>query len=467
MPRCFKWPLFYLVLSLVLYLQGCSWLAHTNNNIDTAAEVNRELRAKFKLDRDRGTHHSTDKKTLFILALSGGGSRAAYWSAASMLKLQSLFEEVDLLKEVDAISSISGGSMAAAYYAISADAEDDPNRQTEHGERPLWTPSGVKSVLGKNYIARWIGNWFWPHNFLRFWFTAYDRTDIMAETLSDNLYDTRSGHDFTLAEINPERPNLILNATISSSDAFGNMLTFTEEDFQQQLCSDVSSYEIGRAVMGSASFPAAFNSMTLRDYSSDDNQACQTTLGSEQKRYVHIIDGGSHDNLGLLSAVRFLKANDEQYDRMAVLLIDAYTPPIGVSNARANPRGLVDYMVDTNFMDSVNTLMNRNRFEVLSEMMTYLAEANENEGKQVEFYHATFDDIAIRDEGEPDSLKNRVNTIKSSLQIGKTHLKAIDDAVNRLFVRENPCLQNIVELITGKPMPMTSATRDVICRWSN
>ena len=51
---------------------------------------------------------------LVILCLSGGGSRAAWFSAATMLRLERVVDEINLLHEVDVISSVSGGGLPAA-----------------------------------------------------------------------------------------------------------------------------------------------------------------------------------------------------------------------------------------------------------------------------------------------------------------------------------------------------------------
>src|SRR2546425_7415806 len=48
------------------------------------------------------------------LALSGGGSRSANFSAAVMLELQRL----GILEQVDVISAVSGGALTAAYYGL-------------------------------------------------------------------------------------------------------------------------------------------------------------------------------------------------------------------------------------------------------------------------------------------------------------------------------------------------------------
>ncbi|MFM8550770.1 MAG: patatin-like phospholipase family protein, partial [Nitrospiraceae bacterium] len=51
------------------------------------------------------------------LAMSGGGSRAAVFSAAVLFELH----RYGLLQQTDVMSSVSGGSFAAAFYALSCD----------------------------------------------------------------------------------------------------------------------------------------------------------------------------------------------------------------------------------------------------------------------------------------------------------------------------------------------------------
>src|SRR5688500_12513820 len=56
------------------------------------------------------------------IGISGGGSRSANFAAACMFHLQRL----GLLQRVDYISAVSGGSLTAAYYCVSTDAEWNP-----------------------------------------------------------------------------------------------------------------------------------------------------------------------------------------------------------------------------------------------------------------------------------------------------------------------------------------------------
>jgi hypothetical protein len=214
------------------------------------------------------------------LALSGGGSRAAWFSSAVMFELAKIETDPDLLAQVDVISSVSGGSLAAAYFAASkdpaprallsappraalpqcADAKleydaktrlltvkgamtDDEGRKLHAACDPNdvkridrlvvasrgcvsdrdWDHDSVRELMTRDYVRRLFWNFFWPQNVALYWTTAYDRGDIMAETFADNLFDrkkfgTSYGTSLTFADLNPVRPSLILNSTDGTDD---------------------------------------------------------------------------------------------------------------------------------------------------------------------------------------------------------------------------------------------------------
>ncbi|PYO19509.1 MAG: hypothetical protein DMD88_15055, partial [Candidatus Rokuibacteriota bacterium] len=222
-----------------MLLQGCALTTHfAYTNTTLARTENKAPQASFEIKRRTRQYGDV----LVLLALSGGGSRAAYFSARTMLALERVpgpqGATLNVLNEVDLISAVSGGSLAAAYYAASFDAGTPgipPGRRK-------WDERTVTDLMSRNYIARWIGNWFWPLNIAKFWLTAFDRTDIMAQTFADNFFDsTRTGVDLRIRDLNPARPNLVLNATIGSrsyreddparAKLFGTVFTFTHEDF--------------------------------------------------------------------------------------------------------------------------------------------------------------------------------------------------------------------------------------------
>ena len=63
---------------------------------------------------------SEDRDTLVGVALSGGGSRAAYFGASALEALAKILPEPgqpSLLEQVTYLSSVSGGSVASSYFA--------------------------------------------------------------------------------------------------------------------------------------------------------------------------------------------------------------------------------------------------------------------------------------------------------------------------------------------------------------
>lgn len=431
-----------LLILIAIIHTGCSTFAATNEPLSSSPPPLKK--AQFKIEQDRGDK----QKSLVILALSGGGSRAAVLSSSVMLELEKVFSSdgLNILEEVDVISSVSGGSLPAAYYAIS---QDSGTEVCETCSGRYWDTDTVNDLMRDNYVRKWFLNWFWPDNIFKYWFTAYDRSDIMAQTFADNLYDKGYlGFDLTFADINPKRPNLIINSTngttnsssASTNNEFSKILTFTSDDFIDYAGSDIYQYEISRAVMASASFPAVFNFMTLHDYRS-----------GHKDQYIHVFDGGNADNLGLLSAERVIKEN-AGYERIIVILVDAFTESQGVSSEKYDARTLFSFFVDLNFIDSSNSLLENNRKNLLKNFRSKL---NSRDKSKTLFYHIRIQDTA-------SNLRKQLSTIATDFMIKEEDANNIEKAIKALIVKENSCLQDIRHiLLNGK----TSPRNDAYCTW--
>ncbi|HKI98513.1 MAG TPA: patatin-like phospholipase family protein [bacterium] len=347
---------------------------------------------------------------LIGLALSGGGSRAAVFSTAVMFELQ----RVHLLRQVDVMSSVSGGSLASAYYAVSCDSA---KLETEGAcpptvespplwgqPRPPWSEAAVFDRMGRNYLWRWFGSWFLPWNFPRYWFTSFDRTDIMAKVLTDNLYDQSVGgyQGLRFEDLNPQRPYLLINATNNTHPRPGGMgpvgtpgspdgarcgvqpagdarardaakhFAFTDDMFGC-LHSNLDEMELGRAVMASAAFPGVFNYTTLGRYrprAEDRGDAAE---------YVHLMDAGVFDNLGLTALERVFdhegrsdpSANSSLPKRPAlrvVILVDAYTTALEAPAAEPDPRTALDHIFDTSALAATDVMMGIRRYQLVREL---------------------------------------------------------------------------------------------------
>lgn len=254
------------------------------------------------LDASRPTTNAiVDADGVFFgIAISGGGSRSANFSAACMFE----FQRLGLLQKADYLSSVSGGSLTAAYYCLSTDRE--------------WRPNNVQRKLSHSFATDLLISNLLPWNFIALALTDWDRSDLLADTLRKNLF-TRDGNELTFADLRPDRPRLLINATDLQT---GKPFVFSNESFDQ-LGSDLSSYPIAHAVAASAAVPVLLHHVTLRDHS--------TTF----KQYRHLIDGGVSDNLGIrtltdlyMAQTQAAKRNGQPnpYPRGAVFLVlDART----------------------------------------------------------------------------------------------------------------------------------------------
>jgi predicted acylesterase/phospholipase RssA len=414
---------------------GCSTFAY-ENQIQKDPPAHEPSLASFRITHDRKDPAAGKKRTLFILAFSGGGSRSAYLATSVMFSLQKLYadERLNLLKEVDAISAVSGGTLPAAYYAITA----DPGAAKPASGR-YWEERSVRRLMRRSFISRFALSFFLPHNFLRYWFTSYDRSDLMAQRFADNLFDTPLfGFDLKFKDINPERPNLIINATnATGGDDFGNNFTFTEEDFRETLCSDIGQFRIAKAVMASSAFPAVFHFVTQKNYRRGGNSvACS----EDSERYVHLFDGGNNDNLGLKGVSRLIETNADQYDRFVVILVDAYINNGGVSESLYDPRGILDYTVNMNITESTDVLLRENRANQIHRLAQQLSKYPNSL-----FYHINFANIK-----DPVHRKE-LNSIPTNFRISRAQAQSIDRAVQRLIVKENRCLIAIKDLLSSLP----------------
>ena len=212
---------------------------------------------------------------LLSLTFSGGGMRSAaasYYLLDEFRKRRVRIDGVEkpLLDEVDFISSISGGSIAAAYYAAFRERMFEDFRP---------------KVLRRDMQGAMLRAMFNPRNAWRLGGDYYGRGDFLADYLDRTVFEGK-----TYADLPRERPFVRVGATDMIK---GSRLEFTQESFDG-LCSDLDPVPLARAVAASSAVPGIFSPVNVADYSHD----CQLA-GYADPRYRHLIDGGVSDNLGV------------------------------------------------------------------------------------------------------------------------------------------------------------------------
>jgi NTE family protein len=309
--------------------------------------------------RFRNLAHPGNSDSLQVfLAFSGGGTRAAalsYGVLEALTRTEIVWEgeRRRLLDEVDYISAVSGGSFTAAYYALYGD--------------------GIFTDFESKFLDRNIQlDLFWrlclPTNWYRLASPYFNRSDMVAEFYDRHVFDGKTFAD--LVQRN-RRPFLSLNATdISLSATF----QFTQDQFDF-LCSDLSPFPVARAVAASAAFPIVLSPITLNNYAgscdrpepswmaltsdhvgprgAQKTRELRTYRDAARHPYLHLLDGGLADNLGLrgpvetvsvIGSVRRMLADKEnlkQVDKFVIIVVNAANKiDHGWDRSRAAPSAL-------------------------------------------------------------------------------------------------------------------------------
>lgn len=252
-----------------------------------------------------------NNKLSLILTFSGGGTRAASLSYGVLKGLKSY----NLLNEIDVISSVSGGSFTAAYFGLYGDGI---------------FKDFEKKFLKKPIQTRLIDTVINPLNWFNF--SLSDRSDYVSNFYEEEIFGKKNFSDLRV------KPKIIINATDIST---GNAFSFTKENFAR-ICSDLNSYPIGKAVTASSAVPGVFSPLTLENFKNcpkvkNMNKKAKSLLPYNDKLvmnlqkyndkakypYLHLVDGGISDNLGLRSLFHIISELDNDF----IKVMDAYGIP--------------------------------------------------------------------------------------------------------------------------------------------
>lgn len=237
---------------------------------------------------------------LIVLALSGGGARAASFHLGVLQGLRETpgRDGRPLSEHIALITSVSGGSVLAAHYAL-------------HGEAGLDTFYGA--YLAREWRVRGPASPFGVAAALRGGMNGPRR---LSGWLAENIYGEARLGDMGAG------PRVVINAT----DLYNSSPFAFTQFFFDGLCSDVRQTRVADAVAASMAVPVAFRPILLESYAPrcegppawtgrvlDDRAASENVRQTARaflnyrgdtpagQRYVHLSDGGVADNLGLLS----------------------------------------------------------------------------------------------------------------------------------------------------------------------
>jgi NTE family protein len=333
-------------LFLVAVLAGCASTAHIKNTQIT------EMKPVGSGQVTSGHKQQRSPDLAFFVAFSGGGTRAAAFSYGVLEELRDTRfmangEEGRLLDQIDGIASVSGGSFTAAYYGLFGD------RIFEDYET---------AFLRRNVQKTLIASLFNPVNWFRGLFAGLNRTEMAIDYYDKNIF-----RGSTFADVHAAGgPALQINATDLS---IGGRFSFNQEQFNL-LCSDLDTFSVARAVAASSAVPVAFTPITLENFGGCDIsdhplmkienspaegnarrdmllERAESYADKEQRPYIHLVDGGISDNLGIRTAYDrvqgtggasgFVNRWGSVPKNIAFIIVNAETDPVNPMDRIASP----------------------------------------------------------------------------------------------------------------------------------
>ena len=240
------------------------------------------------------------------VTLSGGGARAAAFGLGVLQELKETQftwdgRQTTLLDEVGLVSGVSGGSVLAGYYAAFG---DETFTRFE------------RDFLLVNFQSSLVGDLTSPGSLYRLTSPWWGRSNILAQRLDTVFRGTTFGE---LRRTRP-KPRLLVTATDLTT---GGPFEFTPEQFAL-ICSDLDSVPLSFAAAASAAVPILLSPVTLHNYAGNCppsvplyeqspadgnlsarllNLIAQSYQDSKERPYIHLVDGGMVDNLGVRSLV--------------------------------------------------------------------------------------------------------------------------------------------------------------------
>ena len=441
----------------------------------------------------------SDDHPAILIAISGGGSRAAAlgWAVLEKLKAASYPNPSApsgrrrLIDDVVAVSSVSGGSITAAYFGLYGPDKLDSL------EEAFFRPNNMSALLWR------AAN---PYNWFRLKFQGNARI-----TLLEELLDRRLFAHATFADINqPGKPYVILNATDMGS---GEIFAFSPARFDD-ICSDFDRQPLSTGVAASGAFPILLSPVALRDFSfmppcasrplplwvrsrvvadrysrfinlpefksaqyafdlrHGGAEVANRDLMLRKIDYVYLLDGGLQDNLGihgLLDALDSIHGpsiiadprhpgttepllaaiNSGDIGKLAVIIVNARAdPPSPVSTKRSRP-GLLGMIgaVASQPIDATTASVNEQMNVLLAQLQT-----GSDQGMQIYAVQVDIDQLKTANAGEK-ALRDAANKVPTSYSISASDLHVIEKSADVLLAN-NPCFQRLLlDVGVNRPTP--------------
>jgi NTE family protein len=404
---------------------------------------------------------STD--LLVLMAFSGGGTRAASFSYGV---LQELAETTvmtasgprRLIDEVDMISSVSGGSFTNAYFGLYGDA-------IFKDFESVFLRKDIQGDLQNNILS--------PGSWSALWSSTYSRSDIAAQYYHENVFQGATFADLQ----RPGAPVVVINAT---DLATGLRFPFSRPLFDL-ICSDYDKYPISRALAATSAVPVLLTPITLKNYAGTcgytpgtwltkvlqdvgnsnrkvDAQSLADFLDSETRPWLHLVDGGISDNLGLRSLINtFNFMGSSESDPLAALDRLGHTSVrhILIVLVNSNNRPHLEWALKQDTPSTLNVAAavssdQINRYSLESIRTTDLLFTTWAQQLSTADRHVSFDFVRVDFEGVTnDAERKKLRNIGTNFSLSDEEIDRLISAA-RQVLRASPEFKAFLERTSGR-----------------
>ncbi|MFO1414850.1 MAG: patatin-like phospholipase family protein [Burkholderiales bacterium] len=351
----------------VAALALCAGCASLNRPVNPPITTPPSDREGYTLAQREATRPGfSDKDSLVVLTFSGGGTRAAAFAYGVLEVLRKTEavgpkgNRVRLIDTVDVITGVSGGSFTALAYGLYGDKLFD-----DYEQRFL-----KRNVQGE-IMTRTLNPFNWPT-------LASDRWG--RSEMAANLYDEILFNGATFADL--ERGSGPLIMVMATDISTGARVGFTQAAFDI-ICSDLKSIRLARAAAASSAVPLVLSPITLNNYggtcgykypawlvaSADPYNPARPAArairrleeaalfeNSKDRPYLHLVDGGLADNLGMRSVLEALESMEavrmkggrtpfDRVKRIIVIVVNSLSVPTTTWDLNEAPPGNIDVLI--------------------------------------------------------------------------------------------------------------------------
>ena len=357
------------VVTASLILSGCA--TQSPSNIHPYTERGLFQAPIINVNNYKSVHRRPENRAdlAAVVAISGGGERAANLGLGVLAGLESIKLSKsgrNALQEIDYFSTVSGGGMAVATYYSglyshlkyhgaesnqsfsfkralnSAGVDVKTGCKKRNVETYYSTFDRKKQVvdpclrrhLARDYQNNLVKTLLSP----RMLFTRIDRGDILESAFSKevlggqwNRYNLRLGDLFVSKSSSkrPQYPQWAANATVYEN---GAIFPYTPQILAEYKISGyihdlravkkgkedyiefLSNIPLSLGLTASGNFPTLIAPQTL------------VTDHDRNNQFIHLIDGGMSDNLGLTTAMSILDQEEEnRHKRKVLIVVDAFS----------------------------------------------------------------------------------------------------------------------------------------------